>query len=160
MKKQKQYFTNYKKDKLDVEHINKKVKNLIEKTLPDSVLGMIATAKETSQGVLFYDRYLLIPHEQHRYDIYDKHTGNTVYKSISLFNSALNIIFNLNKTIGTACPKYVMIYELDQEYYRCREDIHFFSEKTKTNKNEFYSHVLLEKRHRLLEIKRRLSKIY
>lgn len=162
MKKQKRLSTNYPLDKKTANRITGQIEKLIDDFTPKSVLGMLALAVEQNNSIVFYNRWALVPIEKQNYEIYDLLARNTVYKNISLFSSALNIIFNLNRPIRSSSPKDKIIYNLDQEYYRCIEDIRILNKKLslKTTNVELNSVKLTDKQHRLAEIKTRLSKIY
>lgn len=123
---------------------------------------MLATAKEKEQTLIFYERWSLVIHGKNNYDIYDLYTRETVYKHIALFSSALNIVFALNKGIVKSAPSDILIYELDQEYFRCLENIKFYKQKTSTATNDLlplFAARLTDDRARLQEIKTKLSKI-
>lgn len=163
MKKQKQLLTNYSTSNNDSSFLLKKVNNLLGDSVPKTILGMIALCKYSDYGILFYERWLLIPHAKHNYDIFDGYTQQTIYSNISLFSSALHIIYYLNKKVSHSCPKDKVIYALDQEYYRCLDEIRFYQNKVTgaVNQNtEMFAIKLVDKQHRLHEIKTRLSKSY
>lgn len=163
MNKQKQLSTHYSTGNTDSAHILKKVNNLLDNSIPKNILGMVALCRYSDYGILFYDRWLLIPLEKHNYEIFDGYTQQTVYSNIALFSSALHIIYYLNKKIITCGPVDEVIYALDQEYYRCLDEIRFFQKKvnSKNNQNtEMFAIKLLDKQHRLHEIKVQLSKVY
>jgi hypothetical protein len=69
----------------------------------------------------------------------------------------------MNKQVAYPCPKEKLIYGVDQEYYRCMENIRFYAKRSSTkdmDKLELYSARIQESYYRLDEIKTRLSKIY
>lgn len=162
MTKQKRLPTNYPLDKKTANRITGQIEKLIDDFTPKSVLGMLALAVEQDNSIVFYNRWALRPIEKQNYEIYDLLAKTTVYKNIALFSSALNIIFNLNRPIRSSSSKDTIIYNLDQEYYRCVEDIRILNKKLslKTSNVELNSVKLIDKQHRLAEIKTRLSKIY
>lgn len=162
MKKKKQYRTNYFLDKHNVVDINKKINSLLVEHIPDSVMVMLGQGVETSIGIKFYNRYTLIPKERNNYTIYDENVKTAIYDHVALFESAIRIIYHLNRTISTPCPTYEIIYGLDQEYYRCLADIKFYKDKInkQTDNYELYSTKLLDKYKKLSYIKQRLSKVY
>lgn len=162
MKKQKQYRTNYFLDKHDIVNINKKINNLLEDSIPNTILVMLGQGVETKTGVKFYNRYTLIPLAKNNYTVYDESNKSSVFDHIALFDSAVKIIYYLNQHVSTPCPTYKVIYDLDQEYFRCLEDIKFYKERMDKSKNnqELYSIKLLDKHQKLNYIKQRLSKVY
>lgn len=162
MKKNKSLNTNYSKSKINAEKISYKVKLTLEKSLPKSVFGMLAVAEEYEGTFIFYKRYQLVAHEKNNYEIIDLLTKETAYKNISMFISALHIIYNLSK-FSRISIKDRTIYMLDQEYYRCLEDIKFYKKKIRTVSHDkiniFYDK--LENSYYILdEIKTQLSKLY
>jgi hypothetical protein len=152
----------YPTDSKSADRITERVAKLLDNAIPNSVIGMLATAVEQDNSILIYNRWLLVVEQKHNYEIFDTYSQSTVYKHISLFSSALHIIFALNRQIKQSCPKDKLVYSLDQEYYRCLEDIRFFNKKlsTKTGDHELNAIRLLDRHHKLEEIKTRLSKIY
>jgi len=163
MKKQRQLSTSFSVDNIDAVKISKKFSNLLDDAVPNNVLGMLALAYESDGGIVFYDRYKLVPHQKQDYEIIDIKRQTSLYKNITLFTSALNIIFYLNKPIRTAGPIDSVIYNLDQEYFRCTENIKFFQKKSKIKdigRAEFFAIQLINYRMRLVEIKSLLSKKY
>ena len=162
MKKQKQLFINYTPDERDAIRLSKKFTELLEDAIPDNIIGMIATAREKSDSLIFYNRFKLQAIERNNYEIVDMVSHRLVYSKIALFLSALYIIYHLNTPVFHSAPKDKLIYDLDQEYYRCMENIKFYLLKTKNKNNlwELYDIKLSQNRQRLGEIKTLLSKIY
>lgn len=162
MKKQKLLLTDYSVSNNNSDYLLKKVNNLLGDSVPRTILGMVALCRYSDLGILFYNRWLLILHEKHNYEIFDGYTQQIIYKNISLFSSALHIIYHLNKKITYSSPKDQIIYALDQEYYRCLDEIKFYQKKVSDNNynKEMFAIKLLDKQHRLVEIKTRLSKSY
>ena len=110
MKKQKRLSTSYSVDNIDTAKISKKFSNLLEDAVPNNVLGMLALAHELDNAIVFYDRYKLVPHQKQDYEIIDIKRNNSLYKHVTLFTSALDIIFYLNKPIRHASPIDKLIY--------------------------------------------------
>jgi hypothetical protein len=163
MKKQNQSFTNYFNDNVDTKKLSKKVKELLKQAVPNSVLGMLAVCGYDNDGIIFYDRYKLVPHEQQNYEIIDLKSSTSLYQNIALFTSALNIIFYANRPVVGAALTDKLIYELDQEYFRCTEDIKFFQKKCQVKdriRREMFTVRLIDRQRRLSEIKSLLSKKY
>ena len=163
MKKQKQLFINYIPDEQDTLKLSKKFTELLEEVIPNNIIGMLATAKEKSDSLVFYNRFKLHAYERNNYEIVDMVAKRVVYSKIALFISALYIIYYLNKPLFHSAPKDQLIYDLDQEYYRCMENIKFYMKKSKANNKEtveLYSIKLSQNKQRLDEIKTLLSKIY
>ena len=162
MKKHKQSNTAYIKDKREVNKLSDKIAKLLEDSVPKNLLGMLATAKENEDSLTFYDRWQLIVHGKNDYAIYDKKFGDIVYNHIALFSSVVNIIFHLNNKITGPSPLDKTFYELDQEYYRCLEDIKFYRAKKKTKDTELstlFSIRLIDRHQRLEDVKMKLSKL-
>ena len=163
MKKQKQSVTNSLVSKQDENKLLTKVTKLLEDSIPKNILGMMATAKEQEKSMLFYDRYSLVPHSKNNYEIRDTYTKEAVYSNIALFKSAINMIYCLKNGTVKSGPKDKIIYELDQEYFRCMENIKFYKQKISSVDNEIlplFLARLTDSRVRLQEIKTRLSKVY
>ena len=163
MKKQKQLFINYTPDERDTLKLSKKFTELLEEVIPNNIIGMLATAKEKSDSLVFYNRFKLQAYERNNYEIVDALSKQVVYSKIALFISALHIVYYLNKPLFHSAPKDKLIYDLDQEYYRCMENIRFYLKKIQTANNELadlYDIKLSQNRQRLDEIKTLLSKIY
>lgn len=124
---------------------------------------MLATLEDANDSLIFYKRWKLIPHEKNNYEIIDMWRNEPVYSNISLFISAMYMIYHMNKQVAYPCPKEQLIYGVDQEYYRCMENIRFYAKRSKTNdmdKLELYSARIQDSYYKLDEIKTRLSKIY
>ena len=74
-----------------------------------------------------------------------------------------HIIFSLHKGVHTSSPKEDMIYELDQEYFRCLENIKFYRYKMNSVNSELiplFADRLTDAKVRLEETKTKLSKTY
>jgi len=161
MKNHKQFPTNY--SSVDSDVVLKKVSKLLECAVPKNMLGMIALSRPTDNSIIFYDRWELIAYAKNNYAIYDLYTQEFIYKNIALFSSALSIVYNFNRKITRPCAVDQVIYRLDQEYYRCLDQIRFYQKKLKekTNSNpELFAIKLIDRQHRLHEIKKQLSKVY
>jgi hypothetical protein len=141
----------------------KKVSKLLEDAVPKNMMGMIALSKPTDTSIIFYDRWELIPYAKNNYAIYDRFTKAVIYENIALFSSALSIIYNANKKITRPCALDQVIYRLDQEYYRCLDQIRFYQKRLKekdSSNPELFAIKLIDRQHRLHEIKTQLSKVY
>lgn len=71
MKKQKQLFINYTPDERDTLKLSKKFTELLEEVIPNNIIGMLATAKEKSDSLVFYNRFKLQAYERNNYEIVD-----------------------------------------------------------------------------------------
>ena len=163
MKKQKRSVTNYSTNKVDIIRLRQKVGSMLEASVPKNILGMLATLEDTGDGLIFYKRWKLVLVEKNNYEIIDLRSNETVYSTISLFTSAMYMIYHMNKTVAYPCPKEQLIYGVDQEYYRCMENIRFYAKRSNTkdiDKLELYSARIQDSYYKLDEIKTRLSKIY
>jgi len=161
MKNRKSFPINY--SSVDSQSVLKKVNRLLEDATPKDILGMLAIAQTTESSIVFYDRWELIVSGRNDYAVMDLYTKDTLYEGIALFSSALAIVYNVNKKISRSCPLDQIIYKLDQEYYRCLDQIRFYQTKLKENKGddiELFAIKLIDKQHRLHEIKCQLSKVY
>jgi len=163
MKKQKRSVTNYSTNKADITRLRQKVGGMLEASVPKNILGMLATLEDAGDSLIFYKRWKLVPVEKNNYEIIDLRSNETVYSTISLFTSAMYMIYHMNKTVAYPCPKEQLIYGVDQEYYRCMENIRFYAKRSNTkdiDKLELYSARIQDSYYKLDEIKTRLSKIY
>lgn len=163
MKNQKRSVTNYSTGKVDVNRLQQKVGNMLESSIPKNILGMLATLEDAGDSLIFYKRWKLVPHEKNNYEIIDIIRNESVYSNIALFISALYMIFHMNKQTPYPCPKEQLIYGVDQEYYRCMENIRFYAKKSNTKNAEnleLFSVKIQDSYYKLDEIKIRLSKIY
>lgn len=163
MKIPKQWSTNYIPNNVDTARISHKIGSLLDDAVPKTILGMLSTAEEHEEGLVFYKRWKLQPIDKHDYSIIDLYSKNTVYEHVSLLISALHIIFYLNKSPNYATAKDKLIYMLDQEYYRCLENIKQFKHKARDkdlNRKLMFSSRLQHSYYKLEEIKTQLSKIY
>jgi hypothetical protein len=163
MKIQKQWSTNYTPNNLDAAKISHKIGSLLDNAVPKTILGMISTAEEHEDGLVFYKRWKLQLVDKHNYSIIDLYTKNAVYEKVSLLISALHMIFYVNKSPNYASAKDKLIYSLDQEYFRCLENIKQFKTKITTADSDrrlLFSSRLQHSYYQLDEIKTRLSKIY
>jgi hypothetical protein len=163
MKKTKQLSTNYSVDKKGADKLSSKVAAMLDDAIPSNILGMLVTMKEQERCLVFYDRYSLNVRNKNDYSIVDLYTKDIVYDKIALFSSALHIIFSLNKGVHRAAPLEDMIYELDQEYFRCLENIKFYRQKMNSVSPELiplFSDRLSDAKARLEETKTKLSKTY
>ena len=163
MKKQKQLVTSYSTSNVDITRLRQKVGDMLESSIPKNILGMLATLEDAGESLILYKRWKLVPVEKNNYQIIDLRSNETVYSTISLFTSAMYMIYHMNKTVAYPCPKEQLIYGVDQEYYRCMENIRFYAKRSSTkdmDKLELYSARIQENYCRLEEIKTRLSKIY
>ena len=161
--KQKQSSINYSTNKFETLKITQKVSGLLDVAVPKNILGMISLAEEHENSLLFYKRWHLVPVGKHDYAIADEFSKTVIYEHVSLFTSALHIIYYLNKKITTTAPKDKLIYALDQEYYRCIENIKLFKRKSASKDPEkalLFSSRLESSYFRLEEIKTQLSKVY
>jgi hypothetical protein len=163
MKKQKRSVTSYSTNKVDVNRLQQKVGSMLDSSIPKNILGMLATVEDTGESLVFYKRWKLVPVEKNNYEIIDVWRNETVYSTISLFTSAMYMIYHMNKKVAYPCPKEQLIYGVDQEYYRCMENIRFYAKRSSTKdmeKLELYSARIQDSYYKLDEIKTRLSKIY
>lgn len=163
MKKQKRLVTSYSTNKADITRLRQKVGGMLEASVPKNILGMLATLEDTGDGLIFYKRWKLVLVEKNNYEIIDLRSNDVVYSTISLFTSAIYMIYHMNKQVAYPCPKEQLIYGVDQEYYRCMENIRFYAKRSSTKdieKLELYSARIQDSYYKLDEIKTRLSKIY
>jgi hypothetical protein len=163
MKKHKPLSINYSIDKKGADKLSSKVAALLDDAIPTNILGMLVTMKEQERSLVFYDRYSLNVRKKNDYSIIDLYTKEIVYDKIALFSSALHIIFCLNKGVYKAAPQEDMIYELDQEYFRCLENIKFYRQKMNSVNSELiplFADRLTDAKVRLEETKTKLSKTY
>lgn len=163
MKIRKQSHINYTRDNLDASKISHKISLLIDDAVPKSILGMVSTVEELEHGLLFYKRWELQPINKHDYAIFDRFSKNTIYEHISLFRSALHIIYNLNKASKMSRSNDKLIYALDQQYFRCLENIKLYKKKIPTadlERSLMFTSRLQDSYYKLEEIKTQLSKIY
>lgn len=163
MKKTKQLSTNYSVDKKGATKLSSKVAAMLDDAIPTNILGMLVTMKEQERCLVFYDRYSLNVRNKNDYTIIDLYTKDVVFEKIALFSSALHIIFALNKGQHSAAPKEDIIYELDQEYFRCLENIKFYKQKMNSVDSELiplFADRLTDAKARLAETKTKLSKTY
>ena len=163
MKKQKRLVTSYSTNKVDVPRLRQKVSDMLESSIPKNILGMLVTLEDAGDSLVFYKRWKLVPIEKNNYEIIDLWRKETVYSTISLFTSAMYMIYHMNKKVTDSCPKEQLIYGVDQEYYRCMENIRFYAKRSSTKdmeKLELYSARIQDSYYKLDEIKTRLSKIY
>lgn len=163
MKKTKQLSTNYSVDKKGATKLSSRVAALLDQAIPTTILGMLVTMKEQEKSLIFYDRYSLNVRSKNDYSVVDLYTKDAVFENIALFSSALHIIFALNKSVHKSAPKENMIYELDQEYFRCLENIKFYRQKMNSVNQELvplFADRLSDAKVRLEETKTKLSKTY
>ena len=163
MKKQKQLVTNYSTSNVNISRLQNKVSDMLDNSIPKNILGMLATLEDGGESLLFYKRWKLVPHEKNNYEIIDLNGNDSIYSGISLFTSAIYMIYHMHKNTPYPGPKEQIIYNLDQEYYRCTENIRFYAKKSKTkdvDKLDLFSIRIRDSYYRLDEIKSQLSKIY
>ena len=163
MKNQKQWSTHYTPNNLDAAKISHKIGSLLDNAVPKTILGMLSTAEEHENGLVFYKRWKLQLVDKHDYSIIDLYSKNAVYEHISLLISALHMIFYVNKSPNYSSAKDKLIYSLDQEYFRCLENIKQFKNKITTadaDRRLLFSSRLQNSYYKLEEIKTQLSKIY
>ena len=163
MKKTKKLSTSYSVDKKGANKLSAKVASMLDDAIPTNILGMLVTMKEQERCLVFYDRYSLNVRNKNDYSITDLYTNDIVFEKIALFSSALNIIFALHKGVHHSAPKEEMIYELDQEYFRCLENIKFYRQKMNSVNPELiplFADRLSDAKARLEETKTKLSKTY
>ena len=163
MKKTKQLSTNYSVDKKGATKLSSKVAAMLDDAIPTNILGMLVTMKEQERSLIFYDRYSLNVRNKNDYTIIDLYSKNVVFENIALFSSALHIIFSLNKGVYKSAPKENIIFELDQEYFRCLENIKFYRQKMNSVSPELiplFADRLSDAKVRLEETKTKLSKTY
>ena len=159
----KQWSTNYSVDKKGATKLSSKVAEMLDRAIPTNILGMLATMKEQQESLVFYGRYSLHVRSRNDYSIIDLYTKDAVFEHVALFSSALHIIFALNKSVHKSAPKEDMIYELDQEYFRCLENIKFYRQKMNSVNRELiplFADRLSDAKVRLEETKTKLSKTY
>lgn len=163
MKKTKPLHTSYSTNNIDAVKLSQKISQLLENINLGGVYGMLSSAEEKGDGLLFYKRWKLEPLEKHHYNVVDTYTKNVIYEHVSLLTSAFHIIYYLNKPIKTICPKDQLIYALDQQYFRCLENIRIFKKKISSkdnDKSKLFLARLDDSYYRLDEIKTQLSKLY
>ena len=158
-----QSFTDYSVDKKEATRLSSKVSLLLDDAMPRNIMGMLATAQETKNSIIFYNRWELEPVDKNDYRIFDRFLKEYKFEHISLFLSALHIIWHLYKASKQQASNESLIYQTDQEYFRCVENIKFHKKKAQTVSSEDLP-ILLSKlddsRLRLKEIKTILSKLY
>lgn len=158
-----QSFTNYSVDKKEATRLSSKVSALLDDAMPRNIMGMLATAVEAENSIIFYNRWELEPVGKNDYRIFDKFLKDYRFEHISLFVSALHIIWHLHKASKQQASNEALIYQTDQEYFRCVENVKFYKKKAQTVNFEDLP-ILLSKlddsRLRLKEIKTILSKLY
>lgn len=161
MKKKKSY-TNSSKDKIDTKRLSKQVAQLLNDSAPKDIMGMLALARELDDGLLFEYRWKLGVIDRNDYYIEDTRSNTIVYDHIALFENAVKMVWYLTKPIKTPCPVDKIIYTLDQEYYRCMEDIkHYRARKTENLElRDLFTMRLEQSMYRLHDIKTEISKIY
>ena len=158
-----QSFTDYSVDKQEATRLSSKVSQLLDDAMPKSIMGMIASAQDSDKSIIFYNRWELCPVDKNDYTIIDRYTKEPVFEHISLFVSALHIIWHLHKSAKLLASNEKLIYQADQEYYRCVENIKFYKKKVSSADVEnlpIFLARLEDSRLRLQEIKSILSKIY
>lgn len=163
MKIPKQWSTHYIPNNVDTAKISHKIGSLLDDAVPKTILGMLSTAEEHEDSLVFYKRWKLQVVDKHNYSIVDMYSKNVVYEHIALLVSALHIIFYINKSSTYATAKDKLIYLLDQEYFRCLENIKQFKRKSMTRDTDrhlMFSSRLQQSYYQLEEIKTQLSKIY
>ena len=112
--------------KVEAAKISHKIGSLLNDAVPKTILGMLSTAEELEDGLVFFKRWKLQLVDKNDYSVVDLYTNNTVYEHVSLLISALHIIFYVNKAPNYATARDKLIYSLDQEYFRCLENIKQF----------------------------------
>lgn len=163
MKKTKQLSTNYSVDKNGATKLSSKVAAMLDDAIPSNILGMLVTMKEQERCLIFYDRYSLNVRNKNDYSIIDLRSNDVLFDKIALFSSALHMVFALNKSKHRSSPKEDLIYELDQEYFRCLENIKFYRQKMNSVNSELvalFADRLTDAKARLEETKTKLSKTY
>jgi hypothetical protein len=163
MKIRKQSHTNYTHGKLDASRFSHKIGSLLDDAIPKTILGMLSTVEEQEHGLLFYKRWELVAIDKHDYAIFDRLTKSTVYEHISLLKSALHMIYHLDKASRFTRSNDRLIYALDQQYFRCLENIKLYKKKLTTvdlDRSLMFSSRLQDSYYKLEEIKTQLSKIY
>lgn len=162
MKKQKKQNTALNKEKIDTKLLSKQVSRLIDDAVPKDMHGMLALAVESDDGLVLNKRWKLSAVDKNDYFIIDLYSGEKVYQNIALFSNAIQIIWHLGKPIRKSFLMDKLIYELDQEYYRCLEDIRYYNSKVTKNPElrDLFDIRLGQSRYRLLDIKKEISKIY
>lgn len=162
MKKTKKLDTASIRDKIDTSLLTKQVSKLIDDAVPKNILGLLALGVDDATGVILAKRYKLSAVDRNDYFIVDIKSGDIIYEHIALLSSALNIIWWLSNPITSPKQKDKIIYELDQEYYRCLEDIRYYRAKTAkdTELQELFNIRLGQAKFRLQDIKTEISKIY
>ncbi len=163
MKIRKQSHTNYTHGNLDASRISHKIGSLLDDAIPKTILGMLSTVEELDHGLVFYKRWELVAVNKHDYAIVDRLTKSVVYEHISLLKSALHMIYHLDKSSKIIKSNDRLIYALDQQYFRCLENIKLYRKKLTTadlDRSLMFSSRLQDSYYKLEEIKTQLSKIY
>lgn len=162
MKNHKKQNTFSNREKIDTKQLSKQVSKLIDDSVPKDLHGMLALSTEASDGLIFNKRWKLSAVDRNDYFIEDLLTREIVYENIALFSNAVRMIWYLSKPIKTPNLIDKVIYELDQEYYRCLEDIKYYSLKVTKNEElrELFEIRLGQSKYRLQDIKKEISKIY
>ena len=164
MTKQNKLFTNFSKNNNE-QHLLSKIDKMLGNAIPNNVMGMLATVKESedSRSLIFYDRYFLTPNGKNDYDIYDSVTKDILFRHVALLASAIHIIYCVHKKIMNSGPKEYQIYALDQQYYRCVEDVRHYKYRLKNSTDDdsiIFSSRLSNSQFKMQEIKEQLSKIF
>lgn len=162
MKKHKKQNTALGKEKIDTKSLSRQVSKLIDDAIPKDMHGMLALAVEAEDGLILNKRWKLSAVNKNDYFVVDLLTNEKVYENIALFSNAIQIIWHLSKPITRSFMMDKVIYELDQEYYRCLEDIKYYNSKVTKNSElrELFAIRLGQSKYRLLDIKKEISKIY
>ena len=142
-----------------------KMSNIMDDAIPRTIGGMLVTGKAgTDDSILFYNRYRLIADSKNNYRIRDELTHIDLYKNVTLFISAINMIYCISKNTINSGFKDQQIYTQDQKYSRCIENIKnykFFLKTTVDNdRRDVIAHRLEHDMFRLQEIKTELFKIF
>lgn len=145
-------------------YLIKKMTSLLEKSIPDDISGMLATATVNDDEIIFYDRFHLKSIDTNNYLIYDSYLKTNIYENIALFASAVNIVFNLIKGKADIVFKDKQIYEQDQKYFRCVQNIAMYKHMLKTTSDSTKEQIIYDRLEndilKLHEIKNELFKIF
>ena len=162
MNKRKQSFI--KSSKNNEPYLLSKMSNLLDKSIPNTIDGMLATAQSDNNELVFYNRYRLISDGSNDYRIQDDLHQTTLYKNISLFSSAVNMIYSIKKNIINSGYKDQWIYRQDQQYYRCMQNINHYRQRLKVvtdhDRRDILANRLETDLKQLQEIKNVLFKIF
>jgi hypothetical protein len=154
--------TNFNVDKLP--KLVNSLTDILNDSLPKSAYGLLSTAQQVGDDMLFGNRWLIVPVAKANYNVVDNLNGNMVCLGLARLQTAISIITLLHKNPDANITRIKILQSVDQGYLRCLTDIYTYKliikQTQDLDKRTMIQYRLDDKLYKLNEIKQQLFKLY